>query len=248
MTTSAYRELILRALVPAEDAQDIQSWLEPCGQNIWLSRTTRCSRHNVIGVPAKRVDVLVQDGIADEDGLICVEVVRKTGKYDGAVRTRLAFRRMHHGMEAIDGCRVALKMDEECTLRVVRGGDVLWSQTFDRLRAEASPHGVRDLVMWHWSRYFRHLDSSTAESVVAGLVIPEGTTITAANRIASNRLYEESRSLGWIKLTRRERDKLSYPAAAGAWQREEHVARMRAVRAGVAHPTGCGEYTLEAAR
>jgi hypothetical protein len=246
-TTSKFRDVIVRALVPAQDMRDVLDLLEPCGHAIWLSRTTKCSRHNLIGVPAKRIDVLVQDGIGTSDGLVCCEVVRKTGKYDGAVRTRLTLRRHHTGYDVVEA-RLEIDMAERCTVRIVRDGDTFWSESFDRLRATASPHGIRDLVMWHWSRYFQHLDVSTAERVAAELVIAEGTTITMANRQASNRLYEESVALGWKKLTARERDRLGYPTDAGAWQREESVARMRAIRAGIVSPTGCGEYTLQKAR
>jgi len=246
MSNSKVADVIIRALVSAQDMRDAIDWLEPCGHAIWLSRTTRCARHNIIGVPAKRIDVLVQDGIDAEDGLVCCEVVRKTGKYDGAVRTRLTLRRHHTGYDAVEA-RLTVDMGEKCTVRITRGGDTLWSQSFDRLRATASPHGVRDLVMWHWSRYFRHLESSTAEGVADELVIEEGTTITAANRLASNRLYEESVALGWRKLTARERERLGFLADAGAWQREDVVAERRAARAGLGSPTGCGEYTLASA-
>lgn len=247
-TTSKFRDVIIRALVPSEDMRDVLDLLEPCGHSIWLSRTTRCARHNFIGVPAKRIDVLVQDGLEQEDGLVCCEVVRKTGKYDGAERTRLTLRRVHPSLahEAVEA-RLNIDMANQCVVRVTRDRDTLWSESFDRLRAMASPFGVRDLVMWHWSRYFRHLDASTAERVVGELVIEDGTTITAANRQCSNRLYEESVALGWRKLTARERERLGYPSDAGAWQREEHVACMRAIHAGLASPTGCGEHTLAAA-
>jgi len=245
-STSKFRDVLIRALVPAHDAHDVLGLLEPCGHALWLSRTTRCARHNIIGVPAKRVDVLVQDGVESDDGIVCCEVVRKTGKYDGAVRTRLTLRRHHTGYDAVEA-RLSIDMAAQCIVRITRDGDTLWSEAFDRLRAMASPHGVRDLVMWHWSRYFRHLGAETAEIVADELVIAEGTTITAANRMASNRLYEESVALGWRKLTARERERLGYPSDAGAWQREESVARMRAIRAGIASPTGCGEYTLAVA-
>lgn len=245
-TTSTFRDVIVRAIVTAEDLESAQAILEPCGMDIWISRTTLCSRYNIVGVPAKHVDVLVQHGLGDDDAVV-LEIVRKTGKYDGAVRTRITFRRTCKGMQAVDGCRVSIDFDgPTCDVRVTREGDTLWSGQYDRLRAMAAPGGVRDIVMWHWSRFFQHLDAACAERVASEIVIEEGTTITAANRSVSNRLYEESVAIGWKKLTLREREKLGI-AAEGAWQREDRVASLRAARAGYGSPTGCGEYTLKSA-
>lgn len=251
-------EIIVRALITTADARDLTCALEPCGQAIWLSRTTRCARHNLVGVSAKQLDVLVQDDLLsdDADGLVLCEVSHKTGKYDGAIRTRIALRRHHTGYECVDDAELVRTTHRETrddrvvsttTIAVVRRGDTLWSKTFDLLRAAAVQRGARDLVGWHWSRYFRHLPSEVVEEVTATLVIEDGTTITAANRAASNALYAASVERGWKKLTLRERAKLGFPADAGAWQREDAVAQRRAALAGFGSPTGCGEYTLESA-
>ncbi len=243
-----YHECVIRVAVTSDDMRDLLSILEPCGQAIWIAPTVRCARYNLIGVPARHLDVLVQDGLEGADGLVALEVVRKEGKFDGSVRTRLCLRRIVPGYQTHGEATLTVRLvDADAIVTLARGADVLWSGTFPRLRAAAYQRRARELVMWHWSRYFRHLDSAVAEQVADGLAIADGSTITSANREASNRLYEESVALGWKKLTRRERDKLGYPADAGQWQRESDVAMRRAVRAGLDHPSGTGEHTRGAA-
>lgn len=243
-----YHECVIRVAVTSDDMRDLLSILEPCGQSIWVAPTVKCTRHNLIGVPAKHIDVLVQDGLEDIDGLVALEVVRKEGKYDGNIRTRLCLRRLVPGYQTHGEAALTVRLvDSDAIVTLARGADVLWSGTFPRLRAAAYQRRVRELVMWHWSRYFRHLDAKVAEQVADGLAIADGSTITSANREASNRLYEESVALGWKKLTRRERDKLGYPPDAGQWQRESDVAMRRAARAGLDHPSGTGEHTRGAA-
>jgi hypothetical protein len=247
MTTTKAREVIIRTSVQREDADELIIACEPCGARIWLSKTTVCERMNLMGVPAKRIDILVQDPLPT-DGFVMIEVCNKVGKFDGEVRTRIAIRAITPNTEMVDGASLSFVDNGEITIAIEKNGDRLWSKTFEKLRAYAYQSRVRELVMWHWARYFRHLDSATAEGVADGLVITDGTTVTAANRLASNALYAESRNLGWHKLTLREREKLGYPAEAGAWQREEHVTCKRAMLAGFGSPTGCGEYTLQSAR
>lgn len=243
-----YHECVIRVAVTSDDMRDLLSILEPCGHAIWIAPTVRCARYNLIGVPARHLDVLVQDGLEGADGLVALEVVRKEGKFDGSVRTRLCLRRIVPGYQTHGEATLTVRLvDADAIVTLARGADVLWSGTFPRLRAAAYQRRARELVMWHWSRYFRHLDSAVAEQVADGLAIADGSTITSANREASNRLYEESVALGWKKLTRRERDKLGYPADAGQWQRESDVAMRRAVRAGLDHPSGTGEHTRGAA-
>jgi len=243
-----HHEAIIRVALSSDDMRDLLSILEPCGQAIWIAPTVRCARYNLIGVPAKHLDILVQDGLEEADGLVALEVVRKEGKYDGSIRTRLCLRRLVPGYQTHGEAGLSVRLvSADATVTLARGADVLWSGTFPRLRAAAYQSRARGLVMWHWSRYFRHLDSAVAEQVADGLAIADGSTITSANREASNRLYEESVALGWKKLTRRERDKLGYPADAGQWQRESDVAMRRAARAGLDHPSGTGEHTRGAA-
>lgn len=243
-----YHECVIRVAVTSDDMRDLLSILEPCGQAIWIAPTVRCARYNLIGVPARHLDVLAQDGLEGADGLVALEVVRKEGKFDGSVRTRLCLRRLVPGYQTHGEAALTVRLvDSDATVTLARGADVLWSGTFPRLRAAAYQSRARELVMWHWSRYFRHLDASVAERVADGLVIADGSTITSANREASNRLYEESVALGWRKLTRRERLALGYPPDAGQWQRESDVAMRRAARAGLDHPSGTGEHTRGAA-
>jgi hypothetical protein len=239
------RETVLRFAVDSSALTELD--LEPCGHDIWVSRTCCCTRHNLIGVSARQIDVLVQHGIDADHGLICVEVSRKAGKFDAAIRDRLCFRRIVPGLETLGDAVLAVeRRGKVLTVALRIGDDTAWSGDYALLRAAAAPTGVRDLVMWHWSRYFRHLAASTAEQVAERLVIVEGTTITAANRLASNMLYEESTATGWRKLTLRERERLSLDG--GQWHREETVLAARARYLATRHsPTGAGEYTLCAA-
>jgi hypothetical protein len=239
-------EVIIRALVPSESINDFVDNTEPCGQTIWLSKTTRCNRFNLIGIPAKRLDILFQTDLMD--GLVMLEICKKRGKYDGEIRTRICFRTPTINTEVVDNCNVDLVRNDALVLiKLSKGDDTLWSESFESLRRFVVNERIRDLVMWHWTRYFTHLDATVAEELANNLVVPEGTTITSANRLASNRLYEESRSLGWIKLTLRERTKLGFHDDAAMWQREEVVITRRAILAGYASPTGTGEYTRKSA-
>ena len=65
-----YHECVIRVAVTSEDMRDLLALLEPCGQAIWIAPTVRCARYNLIGVPAKHLDILVQDGLEDSDGLV----------------------------------------------------------------------------------------------------------------------------------------------------------------------------------
>lgn len=234
----------LRALVPVEDLQELRTHLEPCGGKVWLSRTVWCERFNLFGVPAKRIDVLM-DPLAASNPLLLVEVGTKAGRFDGALRERLTLRRIHAGMPPAPTASMLVKVDEEQMTITLRAptGLVFWQRTEKTLRSELHPgQSLSRLVTWHWSRFYKHLSWEAVEAIAESFTIPEGTTVTAANRMASQRLYEVSRELGWSKLTLRERLKLGLGADASMWQRTEYLAGIRMGRLAA---TGCGDWTLE---
>jgi hypothetical protein len=236
------QETITRFTISRDQYVQWRARLEPCGSCVWISRTCRCARHNVVGVPARSLDVLVQDDLAHDDTIVC-EVSEKEGRYDGSVRTRIAFRRRCDGMD-LDASTIAAEDDGTDLVITVTLPSGTWTSRHRILRAMASESlgAARDIVLWHWSRYYRHLSAETADSVASRLVIAPGTTITSANRLASALLYEESRAIGWRKLTRRERTRLGYGEDAGQWQRTDDVYARRGER------TGCGDYTIDSAR
>lgn len=236
---------------------DIENWpLESCGQDIWLSRTVKCARMNLVGLPAKRLDVIIDRALVDnelsgDEPIVC-EIGRKIGKYDNRERIRICFREY--------GPRLAndptyTKTEGRIRVSAVESDymleatdikyNVLWQETLPRLRAYANPGAAGEILMWHWSRYFRHLPADEIEDIASHFKLPEGLSITAANRMASNLLYSESRGRGWSKLTVRERERLGLDG--GPWIRTDVVAIRRAERMGC-DPSGTGEYTRDAAK
>lgn len=101
--------------------------------------------------------------------------------------------------------------------------------------------------MWHWTRYYQHLDHAIAESVAAEWTLTEWAqeaprwTLAEANRSASRALYRASREAGFRKMTLRERLRLGMAADSGQWHRTDHLPTAEG------SVTGCGQATLEAA-
>ena len=239
------QDTILRVLDHMGSARSLLDRLESCGDSVWISKTCRCNRYNVIGIPARRLDVLVEEGLDDPlDVAVVVEVSRKEGRFDGGIRDRICIRRRHPGMDLPLGGVTVTDTDEGITISVgtSSGG---WIASYDMLRAQAAPGGVRDIVGWHWSRYYRHLPAEVVDEVSEMIVLDGPVTITAANRLVSQALYAASRERGWRKMTLRERQKHGLPDDAGQWQRADEMA---AIRMGQGHRSGCGQYTLDSAR
>ena len=74
---------------PLIERGDQFSWIGSKGNPTGSQRLRRCTFH---GVSAKLVDVLMPDE-PPSAGELCLEIGRKSGRYDGAERTQLVFRR-----------------------------------------------------------------------------------------------------------------------------------------------------------
>ena len=198
------------ATLPLEATEDI----------VWLSRTTRCRRYTFRGVPARRIDVAVEYGEqrdpAADEGWVC-SVGRKTGRFDGAERPRLTFRRYRTGMQVGMGT-CAVVGDGAAWAISVRdaAGTSLFEERLDRLRSDLNDYAHARLVIWRVTRYFSHLfrvpedgglgDAGLTDFADAFCIPPECGTLAEANRVASRYCYTMSRALGWAKLPARERE------------------------------------------
>lgn len=125
--------------------------------------------------------------------------------------------------------------------------DTAWTRRYACLRSDLTTYDSAAIVMWHWTRYYRHLPHDVATSVAAEWVADEWATHSArwtlaeANRSASRALYRASRDEGWRKLTQRERRALGLPDSAGQWHRADSLSAAGRKWAS----SGCGQYTLE---
>jgi hypothetical protein len=123
---------------------------------------------------------------------------------------------------------------------------MLWVKNYKRLRTTLDEYNPQRLLIWHWTRYYRHLPYETAEQVAQTWILSDWAnyahewTLAEANRSASRALYRASREAGFRKMTLRERLKCGLTAASSQWQRADSVKYEGT-------PTGCGQATLEAA-
>lgn len=243
---------------------------EPIGPTVWLSRECRCQRLALVGVPAKRVDIVADyrllDGTADPQSGILVEVGEKAGRFDGSVRTRLTVRAMRTGdlegryyADETGSCRVittgslhveALDPGERTPHGVIslalsdETGAVVWTEDYARLRPElATDQDSARLLGWHATRYFTHLPWEEVQALADSWSPTPGCSLAQANREAERALYRLSRDLGWHKTTLRERRKLGLDSASWVASSTYDAAQAR-----LGHPTGASEATLLAAR
>lgn len=248
------------AEISADDVECLTGWLEPLAESVWLSRTCECRRYALRGVPSRLCDIAIDRRLTEPGVLplrpwesIACEASRREGRYDGRERDRLTIRAIPRQTLAIwcapSAClSVALRDDAtyEASL-VLDGGATSWHREYRQLRVSLDERPPRDVVLWHWSRYYQHLDAATAEQVADLWSLGEyarerdGWSLAEANRSASRALYVASRQEGWRKLTLRERRKLGLPDSSGQWHRSDACAAL----SGTA--SGCGRYTLDSA-
>lgn len=248
-------DVITRGRVGPMQVAAFVDHLEWTEATVWLSREARCRRATLRGVPARRVDVLVDQRIldgapADPRDLLVAEVGLKAGRYDGAQRPRIALRQVR-GSCARDWPALDLRVTiEPGTERVpeaitVRLGD--WSGSWDRMRMTLDPDGAGRIIAWHWSRWYSHLPQADVQWLLDTWGPSEGATLAEANRQASRVLYKASTLAGWRKVTLRERRRIGLDDDEPQWQRVERLDELRALRAGYS-TAGVGEHTLAAAR
>lgn len=256
--------LVLPCLVTTPVPSEL---LERTEDPVYLTRACVADRYGLAGVPCRLFDLAVDRRLTDEDyaaGRVRAEVVRKAGRYGGEVRDRLSLRLYTQGdktstdtrLHALRVCEFVCPGDQTrnvTEVRIVRtDGAEVWRAEYARQRCEVlTPEGSDAILWWHHSRYFAaSVSREDAESLAAEFraeVIARASdrpmSLTEANRGADRLLYRAARDNGWRKLTLRERQKLGIDG--GPWVSPE---RYDAARARLGHPTGCGEYTLSAAR
>lgn len=270
-------EAVARVILPATTPEDMAGLLaslrlEAMSDPVWLSRTQRLDRCSLRGVPAARIDVLVDPDVHHAD-LACVEVGRKAGRYDGAVRSRLTIRRWQADtLPHPPAGRLVVDDDEgSIDLTLFSGDAIVWSGSYDRLRSDLEHYDLSRIVLWHASRYYRFLLDEPGADIdgfarawpvewayeLTGVRVADmesagravklaGATLAEANRAASRALYALARSYGWRKLTLREQTRWGL---TGQWHRDEVVAAARQRVLGLdGDITGTGEDTRCAAR
>jgi hypothetical protein len=222
--------------------------LEPTEDRVWLSKSCRCRRYVLRGVPGKLVDVLIDDRGSDlpADHDLVISVVRKAGHFDGTERDRITVRAMQQSeTRYLAHAEVAVtETDASISISISRPGMRGWKGEYARLRSDLDRYCLPRIVMWHWRRYYAMLPMDEVTALAdSGTWLPENCpTLSEANRAASRALYRLARDLGWRKLTLRERTVLRLDSM---WVDEATYSRAHDA---LGHPTGCGETTIAGAR
>jgi len=248
-------ESIFACIVDYSDVGQLQDRLESMSDDVWLSKRCCCSRHGLRGVPSKRSDVLIDqrleanDAIDDRD---CIEfsVVRKIGRYDGATRDRLAMRIAHrHACSEHERCYLSIAdLPNAWRIDVTTAhGVVRWTREYARLNSDLAEYDPERLIMWHWTRYYQHLEHAVAEQTAKVWALTDWAqqaskwTLAEANRSASRALYRASREAGFRKMTLRERLRLGLAEDSGQWHRVDNIPTTDGTQ------SGAGQCSIEAA-
>lgn len=251
---------IFRCEITTADAFSALTALEWTADHVWLSATKCCNRATLRGVPGKRMDVIVDRrirfGTIDPRDVIVAEVVEKSGRFDGGVRPRLALSvvqgRDNRRNPPPPGRLAIVMVDDRADVQIDASGEGWsaggWAVSLPRLRSGLNDYNAARIVMWHWRRYFGFLPEAEvvalADSWAAEVATPP--TLAEANRLASRALYRLARSLGWRKLTMRERAKLGLHDS-GQWVPENVYAAAHQARADERDRLGVSDATRVAA-
>lgn len=246
-----------RFVVCAETLAEVRAHCSLSGRQVYLTPTLRLRVHTLRGVPGKVVDVLLPDQLP-ADPLVC-EIGRKAGSFDGAIRWRIALRpwtAVHDETAGQGPCaghpgegRVSIEEEYGALTVVARWwGGGLWAQSFRQLPYKPEPGDRRGVLLHHWKSWYRFLPEEEARQLAEMWsllpAVMEADDIVVLNRLASEALYDLARSLGWRKLTLRERRRLGLADDSQQWHRADSPLLRRP---GGPSPTGCGRYTIEAA-
>lgn len=238
-----------RIEISIENCLQILKDLEWTQNTIHISRTIRCKRANFRGVPAKRVDVCVDEWIlqgqpesdnSDPPIGIVMEIGRKTGKYSGDKRWRINIRRWMKSATPQPWGEVEIERDTKnfkIAVRPKNMPDSNWEFKSRILRNMVDyDNPPAKILMWHATRFYVRVWRAHKEEIeaLANAFEPEGITLAEANREASRAIYRLARDLGWRKLTKREQQKHNL---TGAWHREETIAKQKEENFGVSEHT-----------
>lgn len=255
---SATVKILHRVFVPANTIEIIRPSLERTQDRVWLSKTESCLRYTIRGIPAKRTEFSVTETI-DPDRTLVLEIAEKTGHYNGSVRIVYTLRNWSpQQMSYSDSSnrlvfvgkngRLMLSLTEGEATIICAWNDGGWTETYQRLRSDLTGYDFAAVVIWHWRRYYHHLNYNDARLLADGFLSlhPECVSLTLAevNRLASRELYTLSTELGWKKLTDRDRKRINM-ANLHSWVYKDEYYSMLPIRQ--PSSTGCGEYTHDAA-
>lgn len=220
--------VIGRYIIPS--TRSLHELVERTEDTIWITKNICAQRYTIRGVPGKRFDVVAQQGLSVDDFSI-VEVVEKSGKYDGSIRQRLTIRQCDLSLICLEGyMEVSYEDNKLFSVSINNSMDESPEWTFETvpLRARLRDYSPFRLVRWHWSRYFNFLSWEDVEGLAKSFTVDwYGETLAEANRRASRGLYDLARQLGWRKLTLKEQERLEL---TGAWHREEVCAERMSPR------------------
>lgn len=237
---------------------------------------TAYTRFTFLGVPGRVADVIIADALLRPDDFrqaqtvlelaehrphelppalqdVVLEACPHAGKYDGRMRQRYAFRQFPLDLAAeLTAANVMFsRQPKHVTVTVVpHAFDPIYRASFDSLRSELDDYNLERIVIWHWTRYYRHLNFKDAEDAakVWALEVQHNKahwTLAEANRAASRMLYRLSVDLGWRKLTIECKRRLYLPDDSPQWHRADDIIRRNAALAG--NPDPFADYEEEPA-
>jgi hypothetical protein len=233
--------------------QTIIQELEWTAQSIRLSKGRPVYRRaNVRGVPAKRLDVLVEetilsgseDDFRESGSIFVIDVGIKRGRYDGAERPRLCLRTFGKILLEKNDIPFRRATIDSCEGKVaIRIGD--WEFSDFRLASIAQITDLRGIYMWHWSHYYQTcMDWEEAEQCADSFYIDGQPTLAELNRAVSRDLYKRARENGWMKLTVRQRELIGSPDGP-QWVRESLFLKKKAEQHRISGPSGVSQYTMD---
>lgn len=263
-----------RAILSPSDVVALVRECERTEDCVIMPGGERLDRLTFRGVPARIVDVAVPRDLPPEfpvsDGeprrkALVLEIGRKVGRYDGAERLRLNVRQWSGyrsdgtpqqcgadgRQQPIPQGRIYFGRATDLLLVTVVWAGGSWAHEFLALRSDLHGYALGSVVWWHYRRYYEFLPVEEVRSIATEYdargeeFSAQGLTLAEVNRMASRDLYRLARNLGWRKLTLREREAYRLD---GQWHRTEAISRRRAEMGyPPLSPTGCGQYTLDAA-
>lgn len=191
---------------------------------VHLAPTVSAVRYSFPGIPSGAVDVIIDSEMNDWSDA-AGQISRKAGKYDGAERWRLLFRRRPAswtGLEVAERIEFDILNTSTSTEIVVAAANyhVIWSAVvacdYTEVHLDMYPGVVRNTVYEHAKAYF---PSEIAEddqiiSMVTERILPPRYLVDL-RKLADLELFYAAKAAGWRKNPARVQKKLGI----GLWSR-----------------------------
>ena len=238
--------LEVRFAVQANTAVRLREECSATGKSEWVDTRTRLRIHTLRGVSGSLIDILLPEYDNHADGTVC-EIGRKRSSFDANERWRIAIRPYERASKLHSGkLLVEHQEDDHTAVIALWTGGGMWAQTFRRMPSLPREGDRRGIFMHHYGAYFWFLDGEDARQMCEmWAVLPhtvECDDISVLNRTASAALYDLARRSGWVKLTRRDKERRGLDLDGPQWVRVEKAFPSRSD-----NTSGCGEYTIRAA-